>query len=460
MFFEDDDKDTSRSMDDHDLDFESEDSVSWDKLLEETDAEQPQATVEQASGELLMSGDQAFDSLVIEEPVDVNQGVGILPLGDSDADTTSNAYTFELAMDEPADVNNATPGSEYDQPVIVDESYDSRGLDIQSAPAYQAPAPDEEYDVAGYEYEEEAPSASRQPQRKIPGGSFAENNNQQSAPPKKDNAALLGVTAALALIILVAIVIFVMLPVIRGVDTGSADDLLAAETPIEQDIAAEGDVTLPGDDSVALPPDDAQAPVADASAQPAPDAAAQAPEKPGVSKKVEDKVDAKKPKTAKAEPGRNKVVLPVVGTGRSNPFTPIVKYNSFGFIVKPNINIPEPPTDLGNLTETLEKLQTITVSGILYDSVKPSAIIKVSGVDYFVQKGDRVDSYIVAEVTQTTVVLKEGQNSYRASIGQSFSSVNSIGGQVNVGNTRQTQYVSARDIGVGINTGQPLVQSY
>ncbi len=440
MFFEEDDKDTSRNMDDHDLDFESEDSVSWDKLLEETDVEQPQVAADQTSADLVIGDDQSFDDLIGEEPLDMNKGAGENLNAQAPAD-----YSFDLAVEGPVNVHSF---SEYEQPAASEEPEE---LDYQTAPSYKAPAPDEEYDAAGYDYNEETvdpvePQPS--PQRRIPGGSLAEDSPKEA--PKKNNAGLLGVLAAVMLVVVLGAAFMMfgkdLIPGLAGASTGDVDELSNTDPPISQDAA------LPGDDPMAPPSDAAQAPAPDAAAQTAPvDNSAQAPEQPGVSKKVEDKNAAKDPKAAKVEPGRGKVLLPVVSTGRANPFTPLVNYNSLGFITKPNMGIPEPPTDLGNLTDTLDKLQKITVSGILYDSVKPSAIVKVSGVDYFVQKGDKVNTYVVADITQTTVTLKEGANAYRASIGQSFSGAGALDGQINVGNTKQRQYVSANDVDVSVN---------
>jgi|GEM_PF-4707159 len=490
MFFEEDDKDTSRNMDDHDLDFEGEESVSWDKLLEETDAEQPKPAAVQTPDDLLTGDDQSFDDLIGEQPLNIDEGARKEYSQGLGAAAPADEYSFDLGIDEAVAAQSFVPEPNFEEPEF-EENYDipsdqtvsneavsqyfgSQDPELQTAPTYQAPAPDEEYDTQGYDYEEEELIPGSQepqappPERGIPGGSLAED----SPAPKKSNMGLLAVAAALLVVVVLGGLGYVgytnyLAPMIENASTGDADDLLNTETQIEQqDINTDNAAALQTDDPVGPPPDGGEAPAPapppDTPAQPAPadsgtqtGGGAQAPEQPGVSKKVEDKgkAAAKDPKAAKAEPGRGKVLLPVVNTGRANPFTPLVPYNSLGFIAKPNMAIPEPPTSLGDLAigEALEKLQKITVSGILYDSVKPSAIIKVSGVDYFVQKGDKVDSYIVADITKTTVIIKEGGSSYRASIGEAFSSNEALKGQISAGAAAQRQYVSAKDVGVAVS---------
>ena len=63
---------------------------------------------------------------------------------------------------------------------------------------------------------------------------------------------------------------------------------------------------------------------------------------------------------------------------------------------------------------------SISVSGIMYDEVKPSAIITYQQNDYFVQKGDRLDDFKVEEIARNHVAISQGANVYRASIGEAF----------------------------------------
>ena len=50
-----------------------------------------------------------------------------------------------------------------------------------------------------------------------------------------------------------------------------------------------------------------------------------------------------------------------------------------------------------------KQLMDITVSGILFDNVKPSAIINVNGSEYFVQIGDKVDDFQVVAINSQYV---------------------------------------------------------
>lgn len=472
MFFEeDDDKDTSRNMDDHDLDFEGEDSVSWDKLLEETDAQQPEEVTGQIPDDLLLGDNQPFDNLADEQSLGVNAGAAEEYLQDLEVDAPTDEYAFDLLTEEPASAQSFAQEPEYENPAFeqpsdaFEEQQETsqaepvqyfEPLEHQAATTHQTEQPDEEYDAQSYDYDEITTGSQGpqqpQPEKGIPAASLMEGDSKGA--PKKNNAILLGILiAAAAVTVVVAVLLFGkdFIPGFAGASTGDADDLLNADIPVAQDIDANG-AAVPSDDPMA-PPTDGQDPAASAPAQQVTadnaEAAGGAPIQPGVSKKVEDKGAAKDPKTAKAEPGRGKVLLPVVNTGRPNPFTPLVKYNTLGFIAKPNLPIPEPMTELGNLTDVLDKLQQITVSGILYDSIKPSAIIKVSNVDYFVQKGDKVDGYVVADITQTTVTIKDGGNTYRASIGQAFSGTEALKGQVSAGGkATPRQYVSDKDTGI------------
>lgn len=128
-------------------------------------------------------------------------------------------------------------------------------------------------------------------------------------------------------------------------------------------------------------------------------------------------------KKAEEKKEEKKQVIVVTPTGRSNPFLPIAKYVS-ATIPQANVDydkagIPKPPETYGAQNET-SKLMSIAVSGIMYDDIKPSAIITFDSNDYFVQKGDRLDDYKVIDITRTYVTLAHNNNIYKASIGEEF----------------------------------------
>ena len=82
--------------------------------------------------------------------------------------------------------------------------------------------------------------------------------------------------------------------------------------------------------------------------------------------------------------------------------------------------IPKPPEKYGEQNETALKLMTIAVSGIMYDEIKPSAIITYDNNDYFVQKGDKLDNYKIVDIARNYVTVGLGSNVYRANIGEEF----------------------------------------
>ena len=119
-----------------------------------------------------------------------------------------------------------------------------------------------------------------------------------------------------------------------------------------------------------------------------------------------------------------KQVIDVSSTGRENPFMPISKYITVS-IPQSNINfdkaqVPRPPEEYGEKDENTSKMMTIAVSGIMYDELKPSAIITFDNNDYFVQRGDKLDDYRVVEISRNYVKIALGKNVYKANVGEEF----------------------------------------
>lgn len=156
--------------------------------------------------------------------------------------------------------------------------------------------------------------------------------------------------------------------------------------------------------------------------------------------------------TEKPKKTEEKVVVNVTRSGRANPFAPTGNINAAGYTV-PALGNLAPPTEL-NEDEEIGKLVDIVCTGILYDNIKPSAIITVGGVDYFVQKGDRVDKFIVYAITPTSVVIRSGSNSYVATIGQAFDIQGEPGKMNYVYNKKSKtvtrQYLSPKEIEVNV----------
>lgn len=120
-------------------------------------------------------------------------------------------------------------------------------------------------------------------------------------------------------------------------------------------------------------------------------------------------------KSTKIIDDEESVVVNVSNLGRSNPFKP---YTEKSLIMNqiPVINVPQPPQL--NSDPTYTTLFGIKVSGILYDSKRPSAIINVDNADYLVHKGDFLFNFYVNDITYDKVAIKYGNNIYRAGIGE------------------------------------------
>lgn len=133
----------------------------------------------------------------------------------------------------------------------------------------------------------------------------------------------------------------------------------------------------------------------------------------------EDEVDK-----LKAEEKEKKEKVTIAPTGRLNPFLPMKKYIA---IDNPDIKydydaagIPKPPAEYAVADPEANKMLNIMVSGIMYDSVKPSAIITLDDSDYFVQIGDKLDNYRVVDIGRNYVKIAYGKNVYKANVGEEF----------------------------------------
>lgn len=112
------------------------------------------------------------------------------------------------------------------------------------------------------------------------------------------------------------------------------------------------------------------------------------------------------------------VVIPVTNGGRVNPFMP---YNSALANAKPpEFDLIPPPLEVPESDPFVESMVSTKISGIMYDSQRPSAIINCGGSDHLVHKGDKVQGYQVIDITKDRVVLKYGSNIFRATVGQAI----------------------------------------
>ncbi len=106
------------------------------------------------------------------------------------------------------------------------------------------------------------------------------------------------------------------------------------------------------------------------------------------------------------------------GMVKANPFVPYRDVSGAGSVNDiPTFNLVEPPETVNEGSEAARIMDT-TVSGILYDKFSPSAILNIEGNDYLVKKGDKVNNYKIINITQDSVTVQLGSNTYKAGIGE------------------------------------------
>lgn len=106
------------------------------------------------------------------------------------------------------------------------------------------------------------------------------------------------------------------------------------------------------------------------------------------------------------------------GTVKANPFVPYRDIGGTSSVTDvPQYELVAPPEVVEEGSDGARVMDTI-VSGILYDKYSPSAILNIEGNDYLVKKGDVVNNYKVLNITQDSVSVKLGNNTYKAGIGE------------------------------------------
>lgn len=113
---------------------------------------------------------------------------------------------------------------------------------------------------------------------------------------------------------------------------------------------------------------------------------------------------------------KNLISIPT-GTVKANPFLPYREINKGSVSDVPTYDLVAPPEVVNENSDAARVMDTI-VSGILYDKFSPSAILNIEGNDYLVKKGDVVNKYKVLDITQNSVTVKLGNNTYNAGIGE------------------------------------------
>ena len=521
MFFEEESKDTHGNMDDYDLNFEQDESVSWDKLLDDTEPaddglelvsdEKVEADDDiSIADDLLDMDDESFDNFIQEQKQNI-----IKNREESDIDDLSTAD--DLKFDISQDDDDLLVISDSDDELVLEEAAEETVEEVE-APAeesVEAPAAEEELELQEVEEIKEEPEIQAEAEEEVAEtveevleleeaplvleetqevvetveevaetteettsiddflledveenaveevaevkeevladlpdedtnnievafGVDAEGDSQEEidlneflgeegeTKAKKTNPVLFIAAGA---VLVIAVVFFL----VTNVFNKKADIVFEPDTSVNtvenlevqnQDIAntdignvSNTETSQTGDNSVI-------------NVKVTTDETVKTPVVP-IKKEVKK---AKEP--AKAE----KVTLKVVDSGRQTPFVPVAGVNNLGFATSPKIEIAKPFNTLAEPDPMFDKLMNITVSGILYDgSQNPSAVINVSGTDYFVQKGDKVDTFTVIGITQDTVVIKEKNNVFQASIGQNFTTIGSIDGEIQTVNLNNRQ---------------------
>lgn len=100
--------------------------------------------------------------------------------------------------------------------------------------------------------------------------------------------------------------------------------------------------------------------------------------------------------------------------GRSNPFQPSDE-GMFPSLGKYKLTFP--PEQLVE-NSNAAKVMSTTIAGILFDKYSPSAIINIGGTDYLVKRADVINGYKVLAIYKDQVVVKYGNNVYKAGVGQ------------------------------------------
>ena len=112
------------------------------------------------------------------------------------------------------------------------------------------------------------------------------------------------------------------------------------------------------------------------------------------------------------------VIVPVSAGGRVDPFMPYMQKEALA--KQPKFELIAPPTTIPEADPVVDELVQTTISGIMYDQARPSAIVNFGGEDQLVHKGDVVKGYNIVNITKNSVVIKYKNNIYQATVGQSL----------------------------------------
>ena len=113
------------------------------------------------------------------------------------------------------------------------------------------------------------------------------------------------------------------------------------------------------------------------------------------------------------------VFINVENMGRANPFMPPNESDLLAAVPKDTLKYDVlPPLEQPEADENARKVITTKVSGIMYDKIRPSAILNVDGSDYLVRSGDVLNGYKVLSIEKSVVTVQMGANVYKAGVGE------------------------------------------
>ncbi len=118
--------------------------------------------------------------------------------------------------------------------------------------------------------------------------------------------------------------------------------------------------------------------------------------------------------------GSKKVTIPVAAGGRVDPFLPLDEKAAIANAQKFDLIAPPPEVPLED--PVVDQVTQTKISGIMYDSSRPSAIVNIGGTDYLVHKGDNVNGFQILNITKNSVTIKYNANIYQATVGEEVGS--------------------------------------
>ena len=118
--------------------------------------------------------------------------------------------------------------------------------------------------------------------------------------------------------------------------------------------------------------------------------------------------------------GSKKVTIPVAAGGRVDPFLPF--NDRVALASAPKFDLIAPPPEVPMEDPVVDQVTQTKISGIMYDSSRPSAIVNIGGTDYLVHKGDNVNGFQILNITKNSVTIKYNANIYQATVGEEVGS--------------------------------------